>query len=165
MRLASVQGARVLSHLRCNETIFASPSLTSSRWESSGSPRRVRPSARWCVGGQEAVSRRAEGRMQGWQRGGVPFLPRNLIVVGFQSAGRLQRRPSVCFDHLEYLLISRVAAERIQIRVVLDPAAPQFVTCVRKQPFQQIKSVIYIAEQGIDTGDIVLSQNIIRINQ
>lgn len=27
MRLASVQGARVLSHLRCNETIFASPSL------------------------------------------------------------------------------------------------------------------------------------------
>ena len=79
------------------------------------------------------------------QRGGVPFLLRNLIVVGFRSAGRLQRRPLVCFDHLEYFLISRVAAERIQIRVVLDPSAPQFVTGVRKQPFQQIKSLIYVA--------------------
>ena len=93
-----------------------------------------------------------------------PFLLRNLIVGGFRSAGRLQRRPLVCFDHLDYLLISRVAAERIQIRVVLDPSAPQFVTGVRKQPFQQIKSLIYVAQQGINAGDIVLNQDVIRVD-
>ena len=67
-------------------------------------------------------------------------------------------------DYLEYLLVSRMVSEWIKIRVVFDPSVLQLVTGVGEQTFQQIERPLDIAQERINTGDIVLRQDIIRID-
>ena len=57
-----------------------------------------------------------------------------------------------------------MVSEWIKIRVVFDPSVFQLVTGVGKQTVQQIERPLDIAQKRINTGDIVLRQDIIRID-
>ena len=60
-------------------------------------------------------------------------------------------------DQFQYFLIPWMTSEGVQVGVVLDPPTPQLVTGVGKQSLQQIERLIYVAELGINAGDIVLN--------
>ena len=67
-------------------------------------------------------------------------------------------------DYLEYVLVPRMLSEWIKIRIAFDPSVFQLVAGVGKQTVQQIERLLDIAQERINTGDIVLRQDIIRID-
>ena len=56
-----------------------------------------------------------------------------------------------------------MASERIEVGIVLDPRL-SFVIGVRKQTFEQIESRFYFAHERVDTGNIILSKNVVRVD-
>lgn len=67
-------------------------------------------------------------------------------------------------DGIEDLLVSWMIPEWIEIRVVFDPAVLQLVAGARKQTVQQIERRLDVAQLRIDTGHIVLCQDIIWVH-
>ena len=58
----------------------------------------------------------------------------------------------------------RMVSEWIKIRIVFDPSVLQLVTGVGKQTFQQMEGLLDIAQERINAGDIVLRQDIVRVD-
>jgi hypothetical protein len=67
-------------------------------------------------------------------------------------------------DQFQYLLIPGMVSEGIEVRVVLDPRLG-FVIGVREQALQQIESRFYVAQEGVNAGDVILSEDIVRIDR
>jgi hypothetical protein len=57
-----------------------------------------------------------------------------------------------------------MVSEWIEIRIVFDPSVFQLVAGVGKQTFQQIEGLLDIAQERINAGDIVLRQDIVRVD-
>ena len=58
-----------------------------------------------------------------------------------------------------------MAPEWVKIGIVLDPSMLQLVTGVGEQTFQQIESLLDVAQERINAGDIVLRPNIVRVDR
>ena len=57
-----------------------------------------------------------------------------------------------------------MVAQGVKIGVMLDPSMFQLLTGFGKQTIQQIERPLDIAQERINTGDIVVRQDIIRID-
>src|SRR5712671_917503 len=58
-----------------------------------------------------------------------------------------------------------MVAQGVKIGVMLDPSMFQLLTGFGEQTIQQIERPLDVAQEKINTGDIVLRQDIIRINR
>src|SRR4051812_3104675 len=66
--------------------------------------------------------------------------------------------------HLDHSLITRMTAQCIEIRILFHPC-PSLGSASLDRTFQQIESFLYLAQFGVPTSHIVLSQRIIRIDR
>src|SRR4029077_9656854 len=109
---------------------------------------------RWSLAGCNRPRRRQE-----LQSGGAPYFAQKFSCDLLSISAQIMVVHLTGLDYLEYLLVPRMLSEWIKIRVVFDPSVLQLVAGVGKQTVQQIERLLDIAQERINTGDIVLRQD------